>query len=212
MPLSSNGEITNDLNTRKRMNIKRLFIAICAVTLSMTGSANAQFFSGSITVSNSPIYAVAFATGSSLMLSGTNLVAKTTGGFTGVVPLEGLFLVQFGDPAEINGLSASPLTDSINNFFVFSTGYEFGPGTTPPNRFDFDLQTITEDPDGIGDFSGTGTLIDNGGVYGSSPAEFTVDFTSANNYILTLDVPEPATIGLVTTGLLGLWVFRRRKA
>jgi len=55
-------------------------------------------------------------------------------------------------------------------------------------------------------------LIDDTGVYDTSSADFTVDFTSANNYSLTLSVPEPATVGLMTTGLIGLWALRRRRS
>jgi len=122
------------------MDTKKLFVAICVAAL--TGSASAQL-TGSITATNDPVYSIASATGSSLMLAGTNIVANTTGSFVGTAPLGGLFQVESGRTTTINGLSTSPLMDPISDFFIFSSGYKFGGGTIPPNRFEFNLQTIT---------------------------------------------------------------------
>jgi hypothetical protein len=109
------------------------------------------------------------------------------------------------------------LADSINNYLIFSSSLPFtNDGTTPVNRFDFDLQTITEDSFNSGTgaalFSGTGTIVDTTGAFQNTPGQLTVSFSAPDTYSLTLQaVPEPATVGLAATALLGMWITRRRK-
>jgi hypothetical protein len=91
-----------------------------------------------------------------------------------------------------------------------------GSGTSPLDRFDFDLATMAEDSynstTGAATFTGTGTLVDNAGTFTSSPADITINFSNAHTYTFTIaTVPEPGTITLAVTGLLGALVLRRRK-
>jgi len=192
----------------------QLFLLVSTAILAFTGAAKAQILTGSI---NASVYPgdQGEATASSLTLFQTNVISATTGDFIGSVPTGGYLTAYY--PSTIDGLSTSPLDVSINNYFIFSVLTPFGSagGTTPSNRFEFNLQTITETSysgDGIGDFSGTGTLVDITGAYSSSAADFTLDFTSPGIYSFTLTtVPEPTTISLVATGLLGVLALRRRK-
>ena len=192
------------------MSTKKLLMAICVVTLALIRTANAQILTGSITVSN---VFNASATASSITFSPTNVIGNVTGDFVGTVPVGSAFLVA--SSTFISGLSTSPLTDSTSPFFRFSTAYKSSSGTSPGLRFSFEPATITENSysGGIGDFSGTGTLVDNTAAYSSSAADFTLDFSSANNYVLVVQtVPEPVPAGLVVTGLLGMLALRRRRA
>jgi PEP-CTERM motif len=120
----------------------------------------------------------------------------------------------------ITGLSSTPISDPINNYFKFSQTSSFngltGTGTTPPNRFEFDLLTLAEDSfnsgTGAAMFSGTGTIVDTTGAFQNTPADLTVDFSNAHLYTLTLQaVPEPTTMSLAAAGLLAFWTLRRRK-
>jgi hypothetical protein len=121
----------------------------------------------------------------------------------------------------VTGLSTSPLADSIPNFFVFSQPDAiFGSsGTTPNNRFDFNLATITETSftsTSVASFTGTGTLVDTApsGAFDNTPAQFTLSFSGPSNYSFTFaatSVPEPTTLGLIATGLMGALSFRRRR-
>jgi hypothetical protein len=153
-------------------------------------------------------------TASSLTLNAQNLITTgSTGDFAAQVPsLSDLT----ANTTTIAGLSASPLADSIANYFVFATPDAIfgGAGTTPNNRFDFNLATITEPSLGV--FSGTGTIVDTAtsGAFDNTPAEFTLSFSSASNYSFTIaavSVPEPTTLGLIATGLMGALSFRRRR-
>lgn len=198
------------------MSTKKLLLFLLAVAFAITCTVHAQTLNGSVTAINFP-GDLGSDTSSSLTMFETNVIQSTTGDFTSLVPA-GSLLSTYTFFDTVSGLSSPPLTDPINNFFVFSVrANASGNGTTPVNRFHFNLQTITEDSfaNGIGDFSGIGTIVDNGGVYNNTLADFTLDFngSSPNSYSFTITtVPEPATISLVALGLAGAVVLRRRQA
>jgi hypothetical protein len=149
-----------------------------------------------------------------------NRITVENGSFSGIVPNKSDLTA---DSATLSGILSSSTPESIDEFFVFSSP-DVGGGTTRLNRFDFDLTSILYA--GGGFFEGTGTLYDSTptGAFAPTAATFTLGFSSdpgdpidAGNYSFTVAalgtaaVPEPSTIGLVATGLLGLWTFRRRK-
>lgn len=197
------------------MCAKVSFLSLVA-GLGLAGMAGAQVLTGSISAYTISSLTAGLATSDSLKLAATNFIESASGDFSGVVSPNSL-LLAYG--ASINALSTTPLSDPLYRFFIFSSNDPFpgmtASGTTPSGRFEFELQTITEDSysgNGIGDFSGTGMLSDNSGTYASSLADFTLDFTGAHDYSLTVEtVPEPATMSLIAGGLAGLLVFRRRK-
>jgi hypothetical protein len=166
------------------------------------------------------------ATASSISLFSSNIVLSATGSFAGVVPVDGVVmsLGTGGAGPTIGGLSTTPTTVSLNNFFVFSQQDTFGgyqaSGTSPVNRFEFNLETLTEDSydSGTGQalFTGTGTIIDITGGYQETAADLTVTFSgpgSPSPYTFSVEaVPEPATMSLAAAGLLGLLAWRRPRA
>lgn len=191
--------------------MKKLQLLLAGIILAFTCATKAQVLTGSI----SAWCDGSQANSSPMSLFATNFITAATGDFAGIVPNNSLLTPYVGT---ISGLSTTPLAVSINNYFVFSsTGVEgLVQGTTPINRFEFNLATITEESynptTGAATFTGTGTLVDSTGAFSSSPANFTVDFTTANFYTLSLEtVPEPATLSLAAAGLLGALVLRRRK-
>jgi PEP-CTERM motif len=184
------------------------------LSLALAWRTKAQSLTGSLSASD--VGTFASFTSSSVTLVHSNIINFDSGSFGTSVPTNSLLTVPSGFfSTTINGLSSTPLSDSINNFFVFSSPLGgFGGSTTPANRFDFDLATITENSDNgtTATFSGTGTIVDTTGAFQDTPGQFTVDFLSPGQYTLTLEaVPEPATISVAVTGLLGAWALRRRK-
>jgi hypothetical protein len=186
-----------------------IILAVSVAGLAFASAANAQMMSGSDAVN--ALGNGSFAT-SSLTLAATNFFTAAGIGTFATVPE---FSYLTASTTTITGLSTSPLADSIPDLFVFSTpGILGSSGTTPNNRFDFNLLTITETSSSLGDFTGTGTLVDTTAAYAPTPAIFTLGFSGANNYSFTIaaePVPEPTTIGLVAIGLLGALTIRRRK-
>jgi len=184
------------------MNIKKLQLLAALASLAFVTAANAQIFTGSMGVVVDPFVTPTSAyTASSLTLNGLNLITTSeTGTFAALVPAHSDLTAY---TTTITGLSASPLADSIPNFFVFSTPDAFfaTSGTTPNNRFGFNLVTIAETSAGV--FSGTGTLVDTTAAYANTPATFTLSFSGAQNYSFTLAaVPEPTTTMIVGACLL----------
>ena len=191
--------------------MKQYPIIIVVANLALAGIVNAQStLSGSISADN--LDENGSFTSSSLTMDGPNLIVDTEGDFSTLVPtLSDLTAYNL----TISGLSSSPTSVSINNFVVFSSpdANTDASGTTPVNRFEFDLTSITEDfPDSY--FSGTGTLVDTSSVspFANTPATFSLSFSDPTDYSFTVEaVPEPTTIGLFAAGLLGVLAFRRRK-
>lgn len=132
---------------------------------------------------------------------------SATGTFSTNVP-EGTEVYAYSSP--ITGLSSTPESEPISDFFTIGgAGPTGSPGTSPVDRFEFNLETLAETSSGM--FTGIGTLVDTENIYDDTAAEFQLSFSSANNYSFQLEaVPEPATLTLALAGLGGL-LFRRRK-
>ena len=186
--------------------------------LAFTHAATAAPMTGSMGVVVYPIGTPSDSfSASSLTLNAQNLITTAlSGDFATQVPsLSDLT----ANTTTITGLSASPLADSIPNFFVFSTPDAIfsTSGTTPSNRFEFNLATITETSyvsSSVASFYGTGTLVDSTAAFDNTPAQFTLSFSGPSNYSFSFAataVPEPTTLGLVATGLVGALSFRRRR-
>lgn len=195
--------------------MKKALALVFIGSLALAGGARAQYLTGTLT--GFPFDAFGNATASSMTLFYTNIVQSASGSFAGIVPNDSE-VTTYG--REIDGLSTTPTTISIDNFFLFSLQDRFGgyeaPGTTPLNRFEFNLVTLTEDSynSGTGQalFTGTGTIIDTTGAYQNTPGDLTVTFTGPEAYTFSLEaVPEPAAMSLVATGLLGLLAMLRRR-
>jgi len=196
---------------------KMVLIAVALAGLAFATAANASVMSGSMAVVVDPFApSTASYTGSSVNLNAQNLITTgEQGTFLSEVPAHSDLTA---DSATITGLSTTPLADSIGDFFVFSTPDAIlgTLGTSPNNRFDFNLLTITEasytGPSAGAVFTGTGTLVDTQAVYSNTPAEFTLSFPDGGgNYSFTFaTVPEPTTVGLIVTSLGALALRRRR--
>lgn len=195
--------------------MKKLQLFLAAAVLAFACASKAQVLTGSI---NASVISgqTGNATSSSLKLFETNIISTTTGDFVSTVPT-GSLAETFFSPPTISGLSSTPISISINNYIFFSVpASPGGSGTSPLDRFDFDLATMAEDSfnstTGAATFTGTGTLVDNADAFTSSPADITITFSNAHTYTFTITtVPEPATITLAAVGLLGAWAIRRRK-
>lgn len=142
-------------------------------------------------------------TSSSLTLSAENPVDAVSGDFGGILPK---FSAVTAYTSAITGLSASPESVSIQDYFQIAMPATFGPytgaGTTPVNRFDFDLATLTEVSylGSMANFTGTGTLVDTMGVYADTPAYFNLSFSSPGVYSFSFGTmgvaaPEPGSYG-----------------
>jgi len=182
------------------------------VILSMAGVADAQGnLNGSFSVQEDSSISGAYSD-SSLTLDVSNYTepfGPATGTFATTVP-EGTEVYAYSAP--ITGLSSTLESEPISDFLVIGGPGPalFGsPGTSPTNRFDFNLQTLEETSPGS--FTGFGTLVDTAGTYGNAQAEFQLNFSGGNNYSFQVfTVPEPGTITIALVGLCGLLLLRRK--
>jgi len=165
------------------------------------------------------------ATASSLTLAGSNLISSATGDFLTLGADDSTLTAS---TATVSDLSATPTPESIDDYLLIASPGPLpgvppfdGPGTTPSNRFDFELTSLAETAynsgSGIASFSGAGIITDSVSPdgYDPTPATFTLSFSSLSpsNYSFTLDtvVPEPTTLGLAAISL-GALMMRRRRA
>jgi hypothetical protein len=182
--------------------MKNSLLAISVAILTIEGSARAALMmNGSLADTDFP-GGGSFTSSSVTLTTPTLITTSETGMFASLVPPHSDLTSYTGT---LTGLSATPATEDINNFFQFSTpDSTFGTsGTTPNNRFDFDLATLSEttyiSSPQTATFSGIGMLIDTTGQYASSPADFTLSFSGQDSYSFTLavvSVPEPGRYGI----------------
>jgi hypothetical protein len=178
----------------------RICLLATAILLSTVGgSARAALsMDGSLGVAEFS-YGGAF-TSSSLVLNPSTMIIFETGTFSSLVPNLSELTSYTGT---LTGLSSAPTTENIDNFFTFSTPNSLvgASGTTPNNRFEFDLNTLSEAyyNGQFADYVGVGTLVDSLGTYASSPAQFDLSFSAEGNYsfvLSTVAIPEPYQYGI----------------
>ena len=198
--------------------MKKLLLLVAAASLVFAVAATAQdppaMGAGSFGVSD--FYGGGSASATTLALFPRALITEAVeGSFVGLgLPLSDLTAYS----ATISGIGSTPTIENINDYLVFATpDASFGgSGTTPNNRFEFNLATLQYLGDGGGaySFAGQGTLVNTAGAYANSPASMTVSFSGPGNYSFTFAVvPEPGTFALVGISmLLAGCVARRRRA
>jgi hypothetical protein len=167
-------------------------IASASAILAVASSAHATLIDGGLAAGATGSF-----TSSSLTLSGTQFVESSSGDFSPEVQsLSGLTAYS----STISGLSSTALAVNIADYFSFSSTL-IAPGTTPSDRFEFNLTSLTETffGSGIADFSGTGTIVDTTGAFADTAATFTLGFSGPASESFSMStvaapVPEPTTI------------------
>ena len=191
-------------------------VALTVPFLAFVGVATAQdppeMGTGSFGVSD--FYGGGSASATTLTLFNKALITTAVqGSFVGLgLPLSDLTAYS----GTISGIGSTPTTENINNYLVFATPDSTfgGSGTTPNNRFEFNLATLQYLGDGGNTyaFAGQGTLVDTLGSYANTPASMTVSFSGPGTYSFTFAVvPEPSTFLLAGFRLAGLLLIRRRR-
>lgn len=102
--------------------------------------------------------------------------------------------------------TGDPVFDSAG--VAFASGHRGYDGGTP--IYDTIISLWGNSPGSYGMFIGEADVVD-GNVVGDPQWVYVYDETGTTSLTL-IPVPEPTTIGLACSGLLGLLVFRRRKA
>ncbi|HEX3624367.1 MAG TPA: hypothetical protein VH280_02970 [Verrucomicrobiae bacterium] len=176
--------------------------------LTIAGSAKAALtMSGSLGVIDFP--GGGSFTSSSLILSPSTVISSTTGTFQSLVPLFSSLASYTGT---LTGLSSTPKTEDIDNFFVFpasSDRFEFNLGALSETGYNANSQSAS--------YIGTGTLVDTLGIYAVSPATFALSFSAQGNYsfVLSTPIPEPNQYGIFSGVfaflLASFGLLRRRK-
>jgi hypothetical protein len=186
--------------------MKKQLLAVAAL-VALVGIGHAQQINGGIAVGGSGAF-----TSGSLTLNSIGLVESSTGDLSSADTESGATL----STAVLSGLSSSPTTESINDFFQFSSPLiPPSTGTTPANRFDFDLTSITETNPTTGIFTGSGTLVDTTGALQNATATFTLSFAGSTAMSFSLDTvqaaPEPSSWALaaILGGAFAFLRFRR---
>jgi hypothetical protein len=207
----------NNYQIRKKdMNLTKHLSVISGAFFGLATFANAQSFTGTIGIQEDSNQTGSF-TSSSLTMDVDNFTDPGSGSGTfgtGNIPNG---TEAFAYSTAIMGLSSTPETVNIGDFLQIGgpgPALFASPGTTPNNRFDFELQTLAETSSSptAADFIGMGVLTDTTGVFAPTSAELELSFSGVNNYSFTLQaVPEPTTLVLLGAGLFGTFAFRRRK-
>lgn len=184
---------------------------LVSVILSLAGVAGAQgTMNGSMSVQEDSNQTGSYSS-TSISMDYSNYsqpFIPASGSFTNVP--QGTEIYAYS--SSITGLSSTLTSEPISDFLVIGGAGPTGSlGTTPVDRFDFNLQTLEETSPGI--FTGYGTIVDTTGFFSDTAAEIQLNFSSANNYSFDLEsVPEPTTLALALAGLGGGLLFARRKS
>jgi PEP-CTERM motif len=171
-------------------------------------------------------------TSTSLELAATNFITDTEGAFTNLINLDDRVSGYTNLLKSISTSAANPTLVSIPDYLVFSAPFPrfSAPGSTPANRFEFNLSSIYSTGGNYTAFFGTGTVVDAAGVYAPTVAEIALSFSSSagftgQNYGLSFSAdgvaaqgsnppsptPEPGVFALAGFGVAGLTWLRRRK-
>jgi len=183
-------------------------------------AVHADTITGDIAVSGSGTF-----TSSSLQLNSLAAVGSSTGDLSDAD--SGSFALL--STATLTGLSSTATTYStpIADYFEFSSaGLPPSTGTSPVDRYDFALTSITETNSTAGDFTGIGILTDTTGTFSPTVATFTLSnsgqpggpsgagFTLSADGIAATAAPEPSVWAMFAfgCGFLALFRLRRRRA
>jgi hypothetical protein len=190
--------------------MKKLHLLTLIASLAFAGAAQAQTITGGLSIGT--LGGGSF-TSNSLTLSSSNFDSSPTGDLSSVPTLSAVPAYS----GTVN-LSSSPTID-IPDYLEFASansGVLNGAGTTPPDRFNFELTGLVEEDSTLGNFIGTGILTDSTGVFQPTEASFTLGFAGASNYSLSFyadgaeAAPEPSTWTLCLAAC-GVLVYLRRR-